>query len=59
MVLPAVLNIVGPRTWRIPAWLDRILPHINIEGTSVRPLDDEGVELELDGSGERERAGVL
>jgi RND superfamily putative drug exporter len=59
MLLPAVLNIVGPRTWRIPAWLDRILPHINIEGTSVRPLDDEGVELELDGSGERERAGVL
>jgi RND superfamily putative drug exporter len=59
MLLPAVLGIVGPRTWQIPAWLDRILPHVNIEGSSVRPLDDEGVELELDGSGRRERAGVL
>ena len=57
MLLPAVLYIVGPRTWRIPAWLDRILPHINIEGTSVRAPD--GVELELDGERERERAGVL
>ena len=23
LLLPAVLHIVGPRTWRIPAWLDR------------------------------------
>jgi RND superfamily putative drug exporter len=57
MLLPAVLYIVGPRTWRIPAWLDRILPRVNIEGTSVRVPDEDGIELELDG--ERERAGVL
>jgi len=24
-------------TWRIPAWLDRLLPHVNIEGTLHEP----------------------
>jgi len=31
LLLPAVLTIVGARTWRIPAWLSW-LPRINIEG---------------------------
>ena len=35
LLLPAVLHIVGERTWRIPAWLDRALPPLNIEGTSL------------------------
>jgi RND superfamily putative drug exporter len=38
LLLPAVLHIVGERTWRIPAWLDRALPRLNIEGT-VLPGD--------------------
>jgi RND superfamily putative drug exporter len=32
MLLPAVLELLGPATWRLPSWLDRRLPHINIEG---------------------------
>jgi len=35
VMLPAVLELLGPRTWRLPAWLDRRLPHINIEGTGA------------------------
>jgi RND superfamily putative drug exporter len=35
LLLPAVLSLIGERTWRIPAWLDRVLPRINIEGSSV------------------------
>jgi RND superfamily putative drug exporter len=38
LLLPAVLHLVGERTWRIPAWLDRALPRLNIEGT-VLPTD--------------------
>ncbi len=38
LLLPAVLHLVGERTWRIPAWLDRALPRLNIEGT-VLPSD--------------------
>jgi RND superfamily putative drug exporter len=38
LLLPAVLHLVGERTWYLPAWLDRILPRLNIEGT-VLPSD--------------------
>jgi RND superfamily putative drug exporter len=58
MLLPAVLHIVGPRTWRIPGWLDRVLPRVNIEGTSVHPLPAAEPELALDGARERERTGA-
>ena len=35
MLLPAVLELLGPITWRLPHWLDARLPHINIEGSGV------------------------
>jgi RND superfamily putative drug exporter len=40
LLLPAVLHLVGKRTWAIPGWLDRILPRVNIEGT-VLPAQTE------------------
>jgi RND superfamily putative drug exporter len=33
LLLPAVLHLIGRRTWSLPRRLDRILPHLNIEGT--------------------------
>jgi putative drug exporter of the RND superfamily len=36
LLLPAVLFIIGRRTWLIPGWLDRLLPRLNIEGTLQR-----------------------
>jgi RND superfamily putative drug exporter len=41
LLLPAVLHIVGPRTWQIPQWLDRVLPRVNIEGTALSPPPSE------------------
>jgi len=38
VLLPAVLEILGPLTWRLPHWLDARLPHINIEGSSARGM---------------------
>ena len=35
LLLPAVLSIVGDRTWQIPGWLDRVLPRVNIEGSAA------------------------
>ena len=35
VMLPAVLELLGPWTWKLPGWLDRTLPHINIEGKSA------------------------
>jgi RND superfamily putative drug exporter len=59
LLLPAVLSIVGERTWWLPGWLDRILPRLNIEGTSVHPPASADGELTLDGVVEPERAGVI
>jgi RND superfamily putative drug exporter len=40
LLLPAVLHLVGKRTWAIPSWLDRALPRLNIEGT-VLPAEGD------------------
>jgi RND superfamily putative drug exporter len=32
VLLPAVLELLGGLTWKLPSWLDARLPHINIEG---------------------------
>ena len=44
LLLPSVLHLIGPRTWWIPAWLDRLLPRVNIEGTSppAPPSGEDG-----------------
>jgi putative drug exporter of the RND superfamily len=44
LLLPAVLGIVGRRTWQLPAWLDRLLPRINIEGTSLSGTGEHSEE---------------
>ena len=33
VMLPAVLEMLGRATWRLPRWLDARLPRINIEGS--------------------------
>ncbi len=38
VLLPAVLQLLGKTTWRLPAWLDARLPRINIEGSTARAL---------------------
>jgi RND superfamily putative drug exporter len=32
VLVPALTMVLGERTWWIPDWLGRILPHLNIEG---------------------------
>ncbi len=36
LLLPATLDIIGRITWALPAWLDRLLPRLNVEGTRHR-----------------------
>jgi putative drug exporter of the RND superfamily len=36
VVAPAVMTLLGDRAWTLPAWLDRVLPRISLEGD----LDD-------------------
>ncbi|GAA1136753.1 MMPL family transporter [Microbacterium natoriense] len=34
-LIPALMAILGERAWQIPAWLERILPSVDIEGEAV------------------------
>ncbi len=38
VLLPAVLELLGSTTWRLPRWLDARLPHINIEGSTAHTV---------------------
>ena len=61
LLLPAVLHLVGERTWGIPSWLDRLLPRLNIEGTLL-PADTREQPsrpgVGPPGASRRARAGV-
>ena len=56
LLLPAVLHLIGPRTWALPRWLDRVLPRLNIEGT-VLPADDERESTTPGAPGSARRGG--
>jgi RND superfamily putative drug exporter len=34
-IVPAVLSLLGRSAWWLPSWLDRLLPHVDVEGSSV------------------------
>jgi len=35
-IVPAVMTLMGKAAWYLPKWLDRILPNIDVEGTSIQ-----------------------
>jgi putative drug exporter of the RND superfamily len=45
LLAPAVLTWLGDRAWRLPRWLDRLLPHIDLEGGGARRLEPEPQSL--------------
>jgi RND superfamily putative drug exporter len=46
MLVPAVMALLGKANWWIPAWLDRALPKVNLEG-EPSPAAAEAPEPEL------------
>jgi RND superfamily putative drug exporter len=42
LLVPATMELLGARNWWLPRWLDRIVPHVNVEGPP---------EVELSGVG--------
>jgi RND superfamily putative drug exporter len=35
-LVPAFMALVGDASWKLPAWLDRLLPNLDIEGESLQ-----------------------
>ena len=50
LLLPAVMHLAGPAMWWMPAWLERRLPHLNIEPPDA---DDDDVPPPPDGTHEQ------
>jgi putative drug exporter of the RND superfamily len=46
LLVPATMELLGDRNWWLPRWLDKILPHVDVEG----PVDD--LDLGLEGTEE-------
>jgi RND superfamily putative drug exporter len=44
VLVPATMSLVGRANWWLPTWLDRILPHLDLEGAPI--VDGIGVDLE-------------
>ena len=32
VLVPATMELLGDRNWWLPRWLDRLLPHVDVEG---------------------------
>lgn len=36
LLVPATMELLGPKNWWIPKWLDRVLPHVSLEKPGTR-----------------------
>ena len=36
VLVPGLMLLLGDANWKLPAWLDRVLPHFNVEGRAAR-----------------------
>jgi putative drug exporter of the RND superfamily len=50
VVAPAVMTLLGDRAWTLPAWLDRVLPRISLDG-DLRDDDRPAGPAGRDGQG--------
>jgi len=62
VLVPATMRLLGDANWWLPDWLDRILPHLDVEGGHGLPApefeDGAGPEVDDGGSGRGDRVLV-
>ncbi|WP_427016810.1 MMPL family transporter [Pseudarthrobacter sp. P1] len=57
-LIPAAMHLLGRSAWWIPAWLERILPDVDVEGAKLATLGDDGAGLGADSDPEPELEGA-
>jgi RND superfamily putative drug exporter len=55
VLVPATMSLVGRANWWLPGWLDRVLPHLDLEGGRPAVVTEAG-DPEV---GSDERSGEL
>jgi RND superfamily putative drug exporter len=41
VLVPATMSLMGRANWWLPGWLDRVLPHLDLEGAPTAPVTVE------------------
>jgi RND superfamily putative drug exporter len=44
VLVPATMELLGDKNWWMPAWLDRVIPRLDIEGSHVIHAEPAPVE---------------
>jgi len=44
VIVPSTMELLGDANWWLPAWLDRILPHLDVEGPGLEPARAEAFD---------------
>jgi RND superfamily putative drug exporter len=57
VLVPSTMELLGDRNWWIPRWLDRVLPHLDVEGGDASRVVGSEVVRPTDDAPERELAG--
>ncbi|GAA4232351.1 MMPL family transporter [Actinomadura meridiana] len=42
ILVPALMSLLGQASWWLPGWLERLLPHVDVEGEKLRAHDATG-----------------
>jgi RND superfamily putative drug exporter len=35
LIVPAAMTLFGESAWWLPNWLDRLIPHVDVEGANL------------------------
>ena len=52
LVVPALMHLAGERAWWLPAWLDRLIPNVDVEGAA---LERQHPHVAIDDAAEPQR----
>lgn len=42
--IPAMMFLLGERAWKIPKFLDKLIPSVDVEGEKLQSLDPEAMD---------------
>ena len=58
ILVPATMELLGDRNWWLPRWLDRLLPHVDVEGKPAIPVPGPAAADGSRADGDRESVPV-
>jgi RND superfamily putative drug exporter len=58
VLVPATMELLGDRNWWLPRWLDRLLPHVEVDGEPAIPVSPPTATNGARAHGERESVPV-